>query len=69
MAKRLVGWAKRFVKWEVDWSRKRRVGTNTQVWARNPASYRKAAREWHWTTWSTIRQVGIPWVHTVEKDG
>lgn len=51
----------RYREWEVDWSKRRRVGTNSQVWARNTASSQARARKWHWTTWAALRAAGVPW--------
>lgn len=69
MAQRSDSWSKRFLAWEVDWSRRRRVGSNEQVWARNPASCQRRAREWHWTTWAALRRVGVPWKPQKERVG
>jgi hypothetical protein len=47
--------------WEVDWTRRKAVGRNVYVWARNPTSRRPAARDWHWAGSWTLRSAGVPW--------
>lgn len=51
--------------WEVDWGYQGNTGT--KVWARNPSSIRKAAREWHWTSTGHLRLFGVP-TPTYRKD-
>lgn len=69
MAQRSRSWTKRFIQWEIDWTKRRRVGSNEQVWARNPASWQQRAREWHWTTWLALKQVGVEWQPRRERLG
>ncbi len=51
----------------MDWSRRDPV--HYRVWARNPASFQERARDWHWTTYETLRKAGIPWVPSSGRDG
>lgn len=55
--------------WEIDWSRRRRIGSREEVWARNPESFQARAREWHWTTHAAITKRGIPWVPRSQRSG
>lgn len=49
--------------WEVDWSKRKIQKGNPAVWARNPNSYQKRARNWHWATWAALRRGGVKWQH------
>lgn len=53
--------------WEIDWTRRKTIKRITCVWARNPDSRTPASREWHWTSHSTIRKVGIEWQKAVAE--
>ena len=48
--------------WEVDWAIRRRVGTNSRVWARFQLSYQERARDWHWVSHGALAGRGIEWV-------
>ena len=69
MAKRLGPSKGLYLDWEVEWSQRRRVGSNEQVWARNVASTQKRARAWHWTTWYALKRAGVKWVPRIERSG
>jgi hypothetical protein len=43
--------------WEVDWNKR----SGKRVWARNPISKMREARQWHWIDHSTLDQAGVKW--------
>lgn len=49
--------------WEVDWSKRMRPSRTAQpsAWARNPKSHVRSVREWHWTSYTTLKNAGIDW--------
>lgn len=69
MAKRSKQSGRLWLRWEIDWSKRRRIGTTAYVWARNPASSQARARGWHWTTYAALDRVGIEWMPVAERKG